>query len=103
MMDNPYANATPKLGPMTLGEAGGLPPPSAGPTAFSNPMAEQLQSMGRGPDTQLVHMAPQEVNSLRGLAQSFGGDLSVNPNTGLPEAGFLSNILPTLLGGLERS
>jgi hypothetical protein len=43
-------------------------------------------------------MTPGEVNSLRGLAQRFGGDLSINPNTGLPEASFLKKLLPTLLG-----
>lgn len=77
--------------------AGGLPTLS-GLTPNVNPMAAQLQQQGRGEDSVLVHMTPNEVNSLRGLAQQFGGDLSVNPNTGLPEAGFLSKILPTLLG-----
>ena len=77
--------------------AGGLPTLS-GLTRNVNPMASQLQEQGRGEDSVLVHMTPNEVNSLRGLAQQFGGDLSVNPNTGLPEAGFLSKILPTLLG-----
>lgn len=77
--------------------AGGLPALS-GLTRNVNPMAAQLQNQGRGDDSVLVHMTPNEVNSLRGLAQSFGGDLSMNPNTGLPEAGFLGKILPTLLG-----
>ena len=62
--------------------------------------AQMTQEQGRGQDSMLVHMTPDEVNSLRGLAQRFGGDLSVNPNTGLPEAGFLGKILPTVLGGL---
>jgi hypothetical protein len=61
-------------------------------------MAQQLQGQGRGEDSVLVHMTPGEVNSLRGLAQQFGGNLSTNPNTGLPEAGFLNKILPMLLG-----
>jgi hypothetical protein len=63
-----------------------------------NPMAQELQGQGRGDDSVLVHMTPGEVNSLRGLAQRFGGDLSINPNTGLPEASFLKKLLPTLLG-----
>jgi hypothetical protein len=29
---------------------------------------------------------------------AHGGSLTINPDTGLPEAGFLSNILPTLIG-----
>ena len=77
--------------------AGGLPALS-GLSRNMNPMAQQLQSQGRGQDSMLVHMTPNEVNSLRGLAQKFGGDLTTNPNTGLPEAGFLSSILPTIAG-----
>ena len=77
--------------------AGGLPSLS-GLNNRMNPLAQELQGQGRGDDAVLVHMTPNEVNSLRGLAQAFGGDLSTNPNTGLPEAGFLSKILPTLLG-----
>lgn len=46
----------------------------------------------------LVHMTPNEVNSLQGLAMAAGGSLTINPHTGLPEAGFLSSLLPTLVG-----
>lgn len=63
-----------------------------------SPMAQAVQSRGRGEDTMLVHMTPNEVNSLQGLAMANGGSLTINPDTGLPEAGFLSRILPTLLG-----
>jgi hypothetical protein len=77
--------------------AGGLPSLS-GLNNRMNPMAQELQGQGRGDDSVLVHMTPGEVNSLRGLAQRFGGDLSINPNTGLPEASFLKKLLPTLLG-----
>jgi hypothetical protein len=65
---------------------------------MANPMAQQLQSMGRDEDTMLVHMTPNEVNSLQGLAMAAGGSLTINPHTGLPEAGFLKKLLPTLLG-----
>jgi hypothetical protein len=61
-------------------------------------MAQELQDQGRGEDSMLVHMTPGEVNSLRGLAQKFGGDLTTNPNTGLPEAGWLGKLLPMVLG-----
>lgn len=77
--------------------AGGLPALS-GLSNRMNPMAAELQSKGRGEDSMLVHMTPDEVNSLRGLAQQFGGDLTTNPHTGLPEAGWLGKLLPTLLG-----
>lgn len=60
--------------------------------------AQHLASRGRGPDTQLVHMAPQEVAGLQALAKAAGGTLTVNPETGLAEAGFLKNLLPTLIG-----
>jgi hypothetical protein len=46
----------------------------------------------------LVHMTPKEVGGLQALAMQHGGSLSINPKTGLPEADFLKNILPTLLG-----
>lgn len=62
------------------------------------PMAQAVQSRGRGEDTMLVHMTPNEVGGLQQLAMAGGGSLSVNPETGLPEAGFLSNLLPTILG-----
>jgi hypothetical protein len=46
----------------------------------------------------LVHMTPGEVHGLQSLALSHGGSLTINPETGLVEAGFLSKILPTILG-----
>jgi hypothetical protein len=60
--------------------------------------AKHLAAQGRGPDTTLVHMAPREVAGLQALAKAHGGSLTINPQTGLAEAGFLSNILPTLAG-----
>lgn len=89
----------PRLGTPIPGTTGGLPALS-GLSVYQNPMAQQLQSMGRGDDKMLVHMTPREVQSLRGLAQLTGGDLTTNPNTGLPEAGWLGNLLPTIFGVL---
>ena len=60
--------------------------------------ANHLAAQGRGGDSTLVHMSPGEVKSLQQLAMAHGGSLSVNPNTGLPEAGFLSSILPMVAG-----
>jgi hypothetical protein len=60
--------------------------------------AQHLASKGRGKDTELVHMDKGELQALRGLAQVHGGKLTTNPHTGLPEAGFLSSILPTVIG-----
>lgn len=60
--------------------------------------AQHLASKGRGPDTMLVHMTPGEVKSLQTLARAHGGTLTTNPDTGLPEAGFLRAILPMVAG-----
>ena len=87
----------PRLGTPIPGTTGGLPM-QGGLNVAQNPMAQQLQSQGRGEDTMLVHMTPNEVNSLQGLAMAHGGSLTINPETGLPEAGFLKKLLPTLLG-----
>ena len=62
--------------------------------------AQGLASLGRGPDTELVHMTPQEVKSFDRLARVMGHDgLPTNPQTGLPEAGIFDSILP-VIGGL---
>jgi hypothetical protein len=58
--------------------------------------AHYLKSKGRGNDTMLVHMTPGEVKGLQSLAMSAGGSLTINPDTGLPEAGFLEQILPVV-------
>ena len=60
--------------------------------------AQHLASRGRKGDTMLVHMAPQEVSGLQALARAHGGTLTVNPDTGLPEANFLKRMLPMLIG-----
>jgi len=61
-------------------------------------LANHLQTAGRGEDKVLVHMTPGEVNGLQSLAMAHGGSLTINPHTGLPEAGFLSAILPMVAG-----
>ena len=61
-------------------------------------LANHLQTAGRGEDKVLVHMTPGEVHGLQSLAMAHGGSLTVNPQTGLPEAGFLSSILPMIAG-----
>jgi len=57
-----------------------------------------IASLGRGKDTMLVHMTPGEVHGLQQLAMRHGGSLTINPQTGLPEAGILSSLLPMALG-----
>jgi hypothetical protein len=45
-----------------------------------------------------MHVTPGEVKALQGIAQLHGGSLTVNPETGLPEANFLKTVLPMLAG-----
>ena len=59
-------------------------------------LAHHVRAKGRGKDTMLVHMTPQEVKGLQAIAKSRGGTLTINPETGLPEAGFLDDILPVV-------
>lgn len=93
----PPVGNPPVLGQQVPGMSGGLPS-QGGLSVTTNPMAQQLQSMGRDEDSMLVHMTPGEVNSLQGLAMAHGGSLTINPETGLPEAGFLKKLIPTLIG-----
>jgi hypothetical protein len=65
-------------------------------------LADHMASKGRNGDTMLVHMAPEEVAGLHALALKHGGSLTINPETGLPEAfslkGLLKSILPAIAG-----
>lgn len=61
--------------------------------------ARGIAALGRGEDKMLVHMTPNEVEGLQKLALATGGSLTINPKTGLVEAGWLSSILPLLAGG----
>lgn len=61
-------------------------------------LATLLASRGRGDDTMLIHMTPGEVHGLQRLAMAHGGSLTINPHTGLPEAGILKSLLPALIG-----
>jgi hypothetical protein len=46
----------------------------------------------------LIHMTPDEVGGLQALALKHGGSLTINPETGLPEAKFLKKLLPMIAG-----
>jgi len=60
--------------------------------------AKHLEKHGRNGDTMLVHMSKDEVKSLNDIAMAGGGHLTINPHTGLPEAGFLKSLLPMIAG-----
>jgi len=63
--------------------------------------AQGLASLGRYGDTMLVHMNPKEVAGLQSLAMSKGGTLTINPDTGMPEAflGQLFEFAAPIAGG----
>ena len=67
-------------------------------------LAGHMAAKGRGPDSMLVHMTPDEVSTLHSMARAQGGELTINPDTGLPEAGFLSDafkaLAPVALGAV---
>ena len=60
--------------------------------------AQGLATLGRGGDSTLVHMQPEEVEGLQQLALANGTSLTVNPNTGMPEAFNLRGLLPMVAG-----
>jgi hypothetical protein len=65
-------------------------------------LANHMAAQGRNGDSVLVHMTPKEVGGLHALAIANGGQLTINPKTGLPEASFLGDLLPALVGfGLD--
>ena len=61
-------------------------------------LASHMATKGRGGDSMLVHMTPGEVAGLQALAVKHGGELTINPDTGLPEANFLKKMLPMIAG-----
>jgi hypothetical protein len=65
---------------------------------MSHAAAQHLASYGRGGDTELVHMTKGEIKGLQALALAHGGSLTINPHTGLVEAGFLKRMLPMIAG-----
>jgi hypothetical protein len=67
-------------------------------------LAQGVASLGRNGESMLVHMQPREVAGLQALAMQGGGSLTINPETGLPEAGWFGDILgavaPIAMGAL---
>jgi hypothetical protein len=83
---NPYTGIPQVNSPIAMNE-GGMP-------SMQYPMQEeagQLADRGRYGDTTLVHMTPGEVQGLASL-----GQLTINPDTGLPEAFNLGSLLPMI-------
>lgn len=64
--------------------------------------ANYLAAHGRNGDSMLVHMSPDEVQNLNAFGQQHGVSMTINPVTGLPEAGMFKKlfraIAPVALG-----
>ena len=61
----------------------------------SKKQAQGIASLGRYGDTTLMHMRPDEVEQLTAISRANGGDITINPKTGMPEA-FLGDFLGAL-------
>ena len=67
----------------------------------SKKQAQGIASLGRYGDTTLMHMRPDEVEQLKAISRAGGGDITINPKTGMPEAflgDFFSALAPTAAG-----
>jgi hypothetical protein len=67
----------------------------------SKKQAQGIAALGRYGDTTLMHMRPDEVEQLTAISRANGGDITINPDTGMPEAflgDFFSALLPTAAG-----
>lgn len=81
----------PQTGLPVLGRAeGGMLQPEKPPYAD---IAQELEEKGRFGDTHLLHVRDDELQGLSSL-----GQLTVNPDTGLPEAFSFKSLIPALVG-----
>lgn len=60
--------------------------------------AQHVAGQGRYGDSMLLHINPEELKGLAALSAANGAQLTINPETGLPEAFSLKDLLPSLLG-----
>jgi hypothetical protein len=92
----------PVLSPQTAYIGGGVP--VTAPVGMKEgglaSVAREVAAEGRRGDSVLVHMTPDEVAGLQALAQQHGTSLTINPETGMPEAfnlkKFARSILPVV-------
>ena len=59
--------------------------------------AQGIASLGRYGDDLIVHMNQEEVAGLQALAKQHGASLSINPDTGMPEAFSLGKVFKAVL------
>jgi hypothetical protein len=60
-------------------------------------IAQELQSKGRGGDTTLAHINPEEARMLKAM----GGSGTINPNTGLPEFFKIGNVFKPITNAVS--
>jgi len=65
-----------------------------------HPDVQNLAAQGRNGDSMLLHVTPDEVQGLHQLALMHGTKMTINPVTGLPEANFMKDWLPVIVGGI---
>jgi hypothetical protein len=76
-----------------LSKKQGTPGYAKGGIASLKDAADKVQSAGRDGDTMLAHINPFEAEMLKRM----GGQGTINPETGLPEFGWLKSILGTVI------
>ena len=89
---NPYSGIPQTRGIAAVAEGGSIN------EAPLSPVADELASRGRYGDSMLLHVRPDELQGLASL-----GTLTINPDTGLPEAFSFKSLLPaigSIAGGL---
>lgn len=59
--------------------------------------AKGIASLGRRGDDLIVHMNQEEVEGLQALAKAHGTSLTINPDTGMPEAFKLGGVFKALI------
>jgi hypothetical protein len=59
--------------------------------------AQGIASLGRYGDDLIVHMNQEEVQGLQALAKKHGTSLTINPDTGMPEAFKLGGVFKALI------
>lgn len=61
-------------------------------------LSSEVAKRGRNGDTMLIHVNPREVAGLQYLGERYGAKMTINPDTGLPEAFNFMRFLPAVAG-----
>ncbi len=61
-------------------------------------LSSEVAKRGRNGDTMLIHVNPREVAGLQYLGERYGAKMTINPDTGLPEAFNFMRFMPMIAG-----